>query len=439
MDLEEPLPGQELVQSQWRTIEYLERMTEREARREVAADFRAQYRQALSQLPTLTPWPQLPQRNLRVYRNRENQTRVWRVCQFLSSSDRVLDIGMGHGWMPGNLALAVGPQAYAGVDITDSKFDSVREMAEVNGIDTAGWYLGVKDLYDLTPEWVSEHDPTIVLLLEVLEHLPYPQKALRVIADAVSPETQLLFSVPMLGRVESCWGHVSLFDADRVRKLCANAGFTVHWVEPVANTWQLLLVSRSTTRPSRVARLAKDLQPSPLGAGGDRAGPALQPGGDPAFHRVVIQPSTLEPSVWTQGLAEHQVTRDDRGGVRVGIRTETGLPGSKRYAGVAFPVDGLQVLRLELCVPESRAVSGLIVEGRDGAGRRTARWDFKPGLRRRLPAQDTTFVLRPGRATAGFKSVVADDTSSTRVVEVVAKLRPRSHGSLVVRQAAFVR
>jgi 2-polyprenyl-3-methyl-5-hydroxy-6-metoxy-1,4-benzoquinol methylase len=430
---------QEIVPSQWRTIEMLERMSEREARRVVADDFRAQYRDALAHLPRLTPWPKLPQRNLRVYRNRANQTRVWRVCQFLSSDDRILDIGMGHGWLPGTLALAVQPQSYSGVDITDSKFDSVREMAEVNGIDASGWFLGVKDLYDLTPEWVSQHDPTIVLLLEVLEHLPDPDKALRTIADAISPDTQLLFSVPMLGRVEACWGHVSLFDANRVRQLCEKAGLTVHWVEPVANTWQLLLVSRSSTPPARVASLARrGYAASMVGPDGD-LGPALPPRGDPAFHRVSLKPDSLATSAWGSGLAERSVSSHDKGGVRLVARAEQGLPGSKRYASLAFPVHGLRVLRIELALPEPRGVRRLLVEGRDDDGRRTVRWDFAPTWRWRLRPEETTYVLRPGQPTAGFSPVDASNPDATGVLEVVVQLKPRARACIVLRRAAYVR
>jgi 2-polyprenyl-3-methyl-5-hydroxy-6-metoxy-1,4-benzoquinol methylase len=438
MDLEGTL-HQEIVSSQWRTIELLERMPEREARHVVADEFRAQYRDALAHLPKLTPWPKLPQRNLRVYRNRANQTRVWRVCQYLSSDDRILDIGMGHGWMPGTLALAVRPRTYAGVDLTDSKFDSVREMAEVNGIDTSRWFLGVKDLYDLTPEWVSQHDPTIVLLLEVLEHLPNPDRALQTIAGAISPDAQLLFSVPMLGRVEACWGHVSLFDTHRVRRLCENAGLTVHWVEPVANTWQLLLVSRSSTPPARVASLARrERAASTVRPDGD-LGPVLPPDGDPAFHRVSLKPTTLAPSAWVRGLSEHGISNHSTGGVRLDARAEGGLPRSRRYAGLALPVHGMRVLRIELAVPEPRGVTRLFVEGRDGDGRRTVRWDFAPTWRRRIRPKDTTYVLRPGSRTAGFKPVDASNPGATTVLEVVAQLKPRARASVVLRRAAYVR
>jgi 2-polyprenyl-3-methyl-5-hydroxy-6-metoxy-1,4-benzoquinol methylase len=438
MDLQGTL-HQEIVTSQWRTIEMLERMSEREARRVAADDFRAQYREARAKLPELKPWPKLAQRSLRVYRNRANQTRVWRVCQLLSSDDRILDIGMGHGWLPGTLAFAVRPQAYAGVDLTDSKFDSVREMAEVNGIDTSRWFLGVKDLYDLTPEWVSQHDPTIVLLLEVLEHLPDPDKALRTIADAISPDTQLLFSVPMLGRVEACWGHVSLFDANRVRRLCRNAGLTVHWVEPVANTWQLLLVSRSSRLPARVTSLARRDRTASMVGPDSHLGPALPPHGDPAFHPVSLKPDTLATSVWGRGIAEHSISSHDTGGVQLVAKAEAGLPGSKRYVGLAFPVHGSRVVRIELAVPESQGVRRLFVEGRDGNGLRTVRWDFAPTLRWGFEPKGTTYVLRPGQRTAGFSPVDASNPDATRVLEVVVQLKPRARASVVLRRAAYVR
>jgi 2-polyprenyl-3-methyl-5-hydroxy-6-metoxy-1,4-benzoquinol methylase len=431
-----------IVRSQWRTVERLERRSDISALGRHAARFRGQYRHAVAQLPQLKPWPKLPERSLRVYSSRSDMARVWRVCQFLSSEDRILDIGMGHGWLPGILARAVRPQSYAGIDLTDSRFESVREMAEVNGIDASGWFLGVKNLYDLTSDWVSDHDPTIVLLLEVLEHLPDPQGALQTIADSIPPETELLFSVPMLGRVESCWGHVSLFDAKRVRRLCENAGLNVHWVEPVADTWQLLLVSRASTRPARLSPLVEDQRPAPVpapGSDGDDPTPILAPDGDPTFHQVSLRPMAAPASEWTTQVDEHSVTHLPTGGVRLEANASGGSHGSTPSVGVAFAVGGLRVIRIELAVPERRGVSRLIVEGRDSQGRRTVRWDLAPSWRWRLPSHDTTYVLRPGRATGGFKPVTESAASTTRVVEIVVQLKPRSTASLVLRRAAYVR
>ena len=443
MDRDATTARRDDVRSQWRVVERLERLPEADARRLHAAAYAAQYDHAIAHLPELKRWSKLPDRNRRVYMSKSDQSRVWRVCQFLSGDDRVLDIGMGHGWTAGILAQAVRPAAYAGIDLTDGKFDSVREMAEVNGLDASSWYLGVKDLYDLTPEWVAQRDPTILLLLEVLEHVPDPQRALATIADSIGPETELLFSVPMLGRIESCWGHVSIFDAHRVRQLCENAGLHVHWVEPLYNTWQLLLVSKSPTPPARLA----SVPPSPLS---DAAGlapdeddcdetPLRASNGDPAFHRASLKPSALAPSAWTTPQSRSQVGPFETGGVRLDAQGQRGLFGGDQYAGIAVPVGGLRVLRLEISLPESAGVSRLLVEGRDGDGRRTLLWELRRGLRRRMRKATTTYVLRPGQASGGFRSLDQSDPGATRVVEVVARLRPRAKAALVVRRVAVVR
>lgn len=443
MDREAATARRDDTPSQWRIVERLERLSEADARRVYWAAYAAQYKDAIAHLPELKRWSRLPDHSRRVYTSRSDQARVWRVCQFLSSDDRVLDIGMGHGWTAGILAKAVRPAAYAGIDLTGGKFDSVREMAEVNGIDASPWYLGVKDLYDLTPEWVEQRDPTILLLLEVLEHVPDPQRALATIAESIGPDTELLFSVPMVGRIESCWGHLSVFDAQRVRRLCANAGLHVHWVEPLYNTWQLLLVSKSSTPPSRLAWVP----PCPLvdvvglapDEGGDVETPEGAGDGDPAFQRASLKPSALAPSAWTTPRSRSHVGPFETGGVRLDSQGQRGLFGGDQYAGIAVPVDGLRVLRLEISLPESAGVSRLVVEGRDGDGRRTLLWELRRGLRRRVPKAMSTYVLRPGQASGGFRPLYQSDPGATRVVEVVARLRPRAKVALVLRRVAVVR
>ncbi len=430
----------EVVRSQWRQLEQLEKLTEVEARDLFAAEYTAQHKDAAANLPRLKSWAGLPDRSRRVYQSKADMSRVWRVCQFLSSEDRVLDIGMGHGWTAGVLALTVHPAAYAGIDLTDDKFDSVHEMAKVNGLDAGSWYLGVKDLYDLTAAWIEERNPTILLLLEVLEHVPDPQLALTTIANAIGPETELLFSVPMLGRIESCWGHVSIFDAKRVRQLCQNAGLNVHWIEPLYNTWQLVLVSRSSTPPARVAwvqpgPLAQAIGRLPVGNGAATEGHSPADG-DPAFHRASLALSSLAPSTWT--TSHCRVSPHDTGGVRVDAPAAWSPFRRHRSAGVAFRVDGLRVVRLEMSFPQPAGISGLLVEGRDDAGRRTVAWQLHNGLGSDLPATSKTFVLRPGQGFGQFEPADEIDPGATKVVEVVAQLR-RSAASMVLRRAAYVR
>jgi 2-polyprenyl-3-methyl-5-hydroxy-6-metoxy-1,4-benzoquinol methylase len=444
VDLDSAAAHGEGVRSQWRALERLERLPEADARRLHAAEYMAQDSDAVAHVPKLKKWPSLPDRSHRVYTGKSNMCRIWRLCQFLSPDDRILDIGMGHGWTAGVLAHVVRPAAYSGVDLTDDKFASVREMADVNGLDGSSWYLGIKDLYDLTRDWVDQRKPTIVLLLEVLEHVPDSQRALTTIANAIGSDTELLFSVPMLGRIESCWGHVSIFDGQRVRQLCENAGLYVHWVEPLYNTWQFVLVSRSPEPPARLVWLppsplsGADVVDSDIAAGTARATLSAATG-DPYFHRVSLKPVSLEPSAWATPRSHFQVHPHDTGGVRVVARARRGLFGRQQYAGIAFPVDGLRVLRLEMSLPKPGGVSRLLVEGRDDGGRRTVLWELKRGLTSSLPTKTTTYVLRPGHDSGGFRPVDQTDPGATRVVELVAHVGRRSVTSLVLRRAAYVR
>ena len=438
-------PPPSLVPSQWRLVERLEQLSEVEGRRLYATKYADQYRDAVAHLPELRRWSRLPARSHQVYRSKSDMSRVWRVCQFLSSHDRVLDVGMGHGWTAGMLALTVKPAAYAGIDLTDAKFASVLEMAEVNGIDARAWHLEVKDLYDLTPQWIEQRDPTILLLLEVLEHVPDPQRALTTIAESLGPRRELLFSVPMLGRIEACWGHVSIFDTHRVRQLCANAGLYVHWVEPLYNTWQLLLVSRSTVPPVRLgwvppgplARRTLHRRRDAVRASADGA-PARTNNGDPAFRSVSLKPSALARSAWTTSGVATPCLPHNTGGVRIGAQPRRGSRNGSEFAGIAFPVSGLRVLRLEVSLPDSAGVSGLLVEGRDARGRRTVLWELRRRLLTRMPTAMTTYVLRPGQAASGFRSLDHSDPDATCVVEVVVRLRRRGKVILVVRRAAVV-
>jgi hypothetical protein len=122
----------------------------------------------------------------------------------------------------------------------------------------------------------------------------------------------------------------------------------------------------------------------------------------------------------------------------VDAQGQRGLFGRAHYAGIAVPVEGLRVLRLEISLPKPARVSRLLVEGRDAAGRRTVLWELTRGLRRRMPRAMTTYVLRPGQASGGFRPMDRSDPGATRVVEVVARLRPRTKAALVLRRLAVV-
>lgn len=268
----QPETGEDLVRSQWTRVELLERLPVRDAQSVLAAELHRAHRDATSHLPSSSLGRSFPGATFGSTKAGRTQIRVWHVCQFLSSEDRILDIGMGHGWLSGNIALA----ATEGIRRRGHHRFEVRLYS--------GYGRGQRHRYQ---PMVLGRQGSLRLGREVGK--PIDRATARNTRTSARcptgslchcgchpPSTQLLFSVPILGRIEACWGHVSLFDAHRV-----------------ANAWQLLLVSRSSSRPARVARLVENAQPAvPVPTRGD-TGLALPSDDDPAFHWIRLEPDSL--------------------------------------------------------------------------------------------------------------------------------------------------
>ena len=203
-----------------------------------------------------------------------------RVLDVVEPGDRVLDIGVNYGYLAGVLLRDGRLSAYTGLDLSEHLLEAVQQMREVNSLTDVPCKLAVQNLYDLTPEWVAETDPDLVVLLEVLEHVPNAEQALTTIARCIRPDAAIVFSLPVLGRLEACWGHVSMFDTARVRRMIASAGLIVQHVEAVHDTWQLVVVSPTNRVLPRVVGLAS---PPP-----SRAARTAAVGADVPSQHVVI-------------------------------------------------------------------------------------------------------------------------------------------------------
>lgn len=413
----------ELLRAQWRLIELLEAMPPNDARELLEVELELQMSESAAAMPELRPWPQLPEDKAGVYASPTNRTRMYRVCRMLESSDRLLDIGTNVGFFAGVLASLVRPAGYTGIDLHAKYLDGVRAMAKANDLAIDHWNLEVGDLYELTPEWVAKQDPTILLLLEVLEHLPDPQAALRTLAGAMPPEAELLFSVPMLGRLEACWGHHSLFDAERVRQLCAEAGLHIHWVEPLVNTWKLVLVSPSPKPPQRMQRIIEHGLPA-------RPAVTIE---HPGFRGIRLKDDAVP-------VANGKLSVEERG-VRVEAAAAKRLlgKGPASSAGLSVPVDGLRALRLEVQGTDTSGIEAMIVEGKDADGEPTCRWELTPTEQKPMARKPITYVFRPGQAAAGYRSKRNVNAEGTRTVEITMRLRPGRTGSFALRRAAYVR
>jgi hypothetical protein len=291
-------------------------------------------------------------------------------------------------------------------------------MAEVNGLTSATMHLAIKDAYDLSPEWVAQHDPDLVLLLEVLEHVPDAEAALAGIADCLRADTAILFSVPVYGRIEQCWGHRSLFDAARIQSLCDNAGLVVQHIEDVYDSWAFVLASKSALVPERLLHVLSQPRPRLIGS--------------PEITRFVGIPiKTIEPGEGTK-------IRHLRGaGAEVTIGSSR-RPWRRSRGELSFVVPGDSRLRLQMSFPQPRRARRLSVVLNDAEGRPTARWVWNT-FRRRPRSGRQTAVLRPGIGYGHFTPVSVGETPSATSKVAHLVIESRGPMTLMLHRVAAAR
>jgi SAM-dependent methyltransferase len=349
-----------------------------------------------------------------------NHTRVRRLLDFVVSGDRLLEIGVGFGYITGVLMRDTGISGYAGIDITEKQIAAAQRVAKVYNVASIPVHLEVVNLYDLTPEWVDKHDPDLVLLLEVLEHVPDAEGALETVARSVREDAAILFSVPTNGRIEHVWGHVSIFDGARIRAMCAQAGLVIQHIETVQDQWVFVLATRSSPVPARLIELMHR-SPAPES---DRA-QAI-----PRFIGIPTTAVTLERNR-RAGKATLEHDRDGVAHLTVGsrrsLRTQT--------AAVRFPVPGDLRLRLELSFDEPRSVKSVEINFRGARGMRPVRWIWDC-IRQPAASDRKTYVLRPGKRTGPFRPLGATKAGDAVTAEIIVKTRPRGRVSLSLHRLA---
>lgn len=376
----------ELVRSQWARVEILERMDESVAKALLSRELAAHARHTTKTLPLLEPWPSVPANRLAVYQNRSNQVRMRRALDFLVPGDRILDIGVNYGYLSGVVLRDARPSHYIGIDLADHLLASVRDMAAVNGLADASVHLEVKNIYDLSTEWVAGHAPDIVMLMEVLEHVPDAADALRVLGSAIPERTCVLFSVPLLGRLEACWGHVSLFDADRVREMCQAAGLRVHHVEPLFNTWILVLAAAADDVPERALQVMRR-EPRP---------PAR-----PLLRNHDYVPLTLKDAYLEDGASGVRL-EEGHPGLRCSVAAP---PGSEPTSGVIrLPLATFEAVRFDVDLAQAGPVRELVLEAVTRRGEPWARWRWTVDESRPLPNSRKTYVFRRGQSAGPWRT-----------------------------------
>jgi hypothetical protein len=342
------------------------------------------------------------------------------LLDFVVSGDRLLEIGVGFGYITGVLMRDTGISGYAGIDITEKQIAAAQRVAKVYNVASIPVHLEVVNLYDLTPEWVDKHDPDLVLLLEVLEHVPDAEGALETVARSVREDAAILFSVPTNGRIEHVWGHVSIFDGARIRAMCAQAGLVIQHIETVQDQWVFVLATRSSSVPARLIELI-------------HRSPAPESERAQAIPRFIGIPTTAV-TLERNRRAGKATLKHDRNGVahltvgsRHSLRTQT--------AAARFPVPGDLRLRLELSFDEPRSVKSVEINFRGAQSMRAVRWIWDC-IRQPATSDRKTYVLRPGKRTGPFRPLGATKAGDAVTAEVIVKARPRGRVSLSFHRLA---
>ncbi|MRK02385.1 methyltransferase domain-containing protein [Aeromicrobium sp. S22] len=339
--------------------------------------------------------------------SRVNRLRYRRTMDFAMKGDRVFDVGFGRGYLAAQLIKGREVARYHGIDIIDTWVEESYRLLETNGLADADIRLEAGDLFALTAEKIAATDANLVICCEVLEHVDDAELALRILADALPEGADLLFSVPLHGRLEHVWGHVSVFDVARLKGMLAGAGLFAHHVQPLANTWTLVVASRSPEPSARVRDA--DRRPDV-----DASAPLVR-----ARHFVDVPQAGFVPARGGEATVEPQQ------GSWVTCRSTGG--------GVRFPVAGIESLRLGLGYTECADLERLDVVAYAGTTRVTS-WSFKPS--ERLPAEGKRAVwLRAGEASRGFVPAPYGAMLDVDAVEVRPRLGAGGSATFELRAA----
>jgi hypothetical protein len=271
------------------------------------------------------------------------------------------------------------------------------------------------DLYELQRETVEASGATVVTCCEVLEHVPDAAEAVKVLTRALPDKADLVFSVPLYGRIENVWGHSTTFDSTRLKLICAEAGLYVHHVEPVANTWTLVVASRRPEASDRVRHALSaipSLSPSvPLARAYD-------------FRSVQQAEISARQGPWTP---RSEVSPAHKGNVRCDVPRDrlAVFRSAGRPAGVTFPVEGLTALRLRLDLPDRAPVSSVVVAAY-AADQLVGRWAWQPRRSQLAHAKTHRWAFRFGSGPAHFDYHGAAATTMADVSNVDVLVRTRS-------------
>lgn len=366
----------------------------------------------------------VPEGMVSMYESEANVVRYRRLVDFLTEGERVFEVGLGYGYLATMMLREGRLGRYHGVDLVPDCVERTTKMLAVNGL-SDNTDVTTKDLYDVTSADLEDIDASLLVCCEVIEHVPDPETALSTLARALPEGVDLLFSVPLYGRLETVWGHGQVFGAARLQQMLHTAGLVPHHVEVLHDTWALVLASTDTRPSPRAAAVLEgtvEVDPQRLLS--------------PPFRSMTNQRVTEIPraeSQWTKRVGDAAVSpckqtpsaeESPATGLRVTARAERITSGPGRgwsaCAGVAFAApEGAKGVRLEVDIAEWADVADLCVEFRRD-GERTGLWKWKVA-KGQIKAKYPTFLIAPGRGGLHLRRVPGASSEGADTVEVYVR------------------
>jgi 2-polyprenyl-3-methyl-5-hydroxy-6-metoxy-1,4-benzoquinol methylase len=432
------------VRAGWHLVDQLGRLSEADGKRRLSKQWDGARSRAANSLQPFAKRPGEWSRLL--YESPSNQTRFRHTLDFIQPGDRVFEVGPGGGYLAALLLRDGKVASYHGIDLYGPPVRKAQKFLQGNGLAEAA-HVSQRNLYDLTRADVESLDINVLMCCEVLEHVPDPETAMKTLASVLPSNAELLITVPLHGRLETIWGHIAIFDTARIQKMIAQSGLLAHAVQVIDNRWVLVLASHDPEPSARAARAAGaaraatdhgdlDAEGFALVSGSDEIPVETDPFAPTGFRALGLGPDDVQPSVRNAGLSAYHLECGSDGVVCELAADGPRFIGRRRYGGIRIPVAAPRGLRIELGFDSVRAVRAFEVDAYAG-DERIARWRGNPRILARKRDRRTT-VLRPGRDSAGFRTLELGPLETADAFDVVAVVRPGRSARFRLIRAAVV-